>query len=211
MIPGDSGPKPRVDQLPELQRRAVIQALMNEVPLRKVAKMAGCSLGAIHDYKRKYIIPQLQTPHENLIDQQTRELPKLSKEDKIELKAEQNPERHEQLRTNVQRSQVKEVLRASPVKRRVEKLWHFTAKNLQRASKATTKDGKQDFTPLPGLLNQAHKNLELQGKLSGEIGSGSSGPSVAIQIVYPGAEPPAREATIIDVTAGTKIGSRNSR
>ena len=227
MLVTENGPKHSIDKLPDLQRRAVIQAIMNEVPLRDVAKMAGCSLGSVHRYKQQFVIPTLQDHKINLWDQQVEALPKLNADERKAIESELCPEviQNTQLE-QLERRGTKVLMRASPVKSRAEKLWRFTARNLGRAQKAqrtvAMPDGSlapvgQDFGVLAPLLNQAHKNLEIQGRLSGELihGNGAGGgPSVAIQIVMPGQSAgasPIAETVTIDVSDGhlsAKIGGK---
>ena len=75
---------------------------------------------------------------------------------------------------------------------RLEKLWNRVDRNLDKAKNAVrtrTIDGvevweEQGLAAIAPLMNQAHKNLELLGKVTGEIET-SAGANVAIQIVLP--------------------------
>ena len=90
---------------------------------------------------------------------------------------------------------------------RLRYTWGLAASKAKAASETTS-----DFAACATLLNQAHKNIEILGKLTGELTERPSGPSIAIQIVVPAgaqvpsfAPGPADDGITYDVT-GEEIG-----
>jgi hypothetical protein len=199
--------KATIDRLPDLQRKAVIDAILRGDPLRSIAAMAGVSFARVRDYRDKHVMPNLRlTPQIDYLA-----------EESTTCKSGQN----EPIQPNVQvlsnqqtaralQTDTKAILRASPVRQRAESLWRYTARNLRRAE-AASKTEKPDFSAIAPLLNQAHKNLEIQGKLSGELATAGSGgaPSVTIQIVMPTAEGPSTvDIDVMGAQIGLKSGQR---
>jgi hypothetical protein len=97
---------------------------------------------------------------------------------------------------------------------RHQQIWDKTWAAVERAENAVrvVRDKKtgellpvgEDVTAIAPLLNQAHRNIEILGAVTGEIkNGGNSGPSVAIQIVCPAAGEPganlADDAVTIDI------------
>lgn len=105
-------------------------------------------------------------------------------------------------------------LRASPFRSRLEKLWERTEKGLDRAESAvrtiTDRDTGElvavgaDVTAIAPLLNQAHKNLEILGQVTGELTRDAQQANQTIYIVTPAVNintaPAEPEPMVIDVT-----------
>lgn len=147
-----------IDNLPEAQRRKVVDALLAGESLRAVAKIAGVSHTQVDRYKRNTVMPALKAA------QQVQSLQPLP---------ETNMEAIRQ-----QAVLTRDIVRASPFRDRLEKLWERTDKALDKVEKT------QDLAPMAPLLNQAHKNCEMLGRATGELESAANN-SVAIQIVMP--------------------------
>jgi len=171
----------KIDCLPPALKAAVIDGIIKGRPLREIAKLVPCSPTVIMRYRDAVVIPSLtgkplgdpRSPSPVQPAGQTVQL------------AEQmdTPTSSTRGHTNI-----RDMVRASPVRERVQKLWDRTDKLLDKV------DEKESLIAVaPGLLNQAHKNVELLAKMTGEIqdGRGGGGPAVAVQIVYHGSEPPA--------------------
>lgn len=108
----------------------------------------------------------------------------------------------------------KQAITATPFHDRLQATWTRIERVLDRAEHAVqvTEDGDavgEDLAILAPLLNQAHKNLELLGKASGELQDKAAAPSIAIQIVVPAAsvQPRMSDEGYIDV-GGAEIGSK---
>lgn len=94
---------------------------------------------------------------------------------------------------NLTKEVAEKLLQASPFRQRLESLWVRTDKALNRAESAVrvvSVEGAMvavgaDLSAMAPLLNQAHKNVELQGHVTGELGQQQNGPSIAIQINVP--------------------------
>jgi hypothetical protein len=163
-----------IDELPEVQRREVVDALLAGKSLRQVGKIAGCSHSVIQDYKRRTLLPALRQAQEV---QAFQPLP---------------PTNREALQQQARLT--KDIIQASPFKDRLEKLWDRTDKALDRAESAVRvvldeDTGKlvavgPDVSAIAPLLNQAHKNVELLGRVTGEL-EVAAGSNIAIQIVLP--------------------------
>lgn len=91
----------------------------------------------------------------------------------------------------------RDIVQASPFRERLENLWNRTQKAADRAEKAVrvVKDQESgelvpvgpDVSAIAPILNQAHKNVELLGRVTGELQENTGRANVAIQIVIPNA------------------------
>ncbi len=96
---------------------------------------------------------------------------------------------------NLTKDVAEKLLQASPFRQRLESLWVRTEKAVTRAETAvrtvTDRDTGElvaagpDVSAIAPLLNQAHKNLELLGQVTGELQSAQGSGSTTIQIVTP--------------------------
>lgn len=147
-----------IDNLPEAQRRKVVDALLAGQSLRQVASLAGVSATSVRDYRVNILLPAIKTA------QQVQAIQGLSKPNS-ELAAEQS-------------TLTRDIVRASPFRERLESLWQRTDKALDKVEKT------KDLAPMAPLLNVAHKNCEMLGRATGELEQ-SAGNAVQIQIVMP--------------------------
>lgn len=188
----------KIDKLPLTQKQAVIDAILRGESLRKVAALAGCSAMVVSRFRDNVVLPSLGTHrpgHDPLQPRQpsTSDTPA--------------PKQCPDSPLAVSKDETKLIARASPVRQRLQHLWEKTDKFIGQV------DGKDRTAP--GLLAQAHKNIELLAKVTGEIDSrAGSGPSIAVQIVMPAtsAEPAITvegNQTVIDVP-GVRIGLKSS-
>lgn len=151
--------KAHIDNLPENKRRKVLDALLRGESLRKVAKMAGVSHTVVSDYKRKVMIPALKTAQQF---KENQPLPETRGQHLAET-------------ANLTR----DIVKASPFMERHEFLWGKVTQGIEKAENAvrvvTDRETGQlmsvgpDVGVLAPLLNQAHKNLELLGQVTGEL------------------------------------------
>jgi hypothetical protein len=83
---------------------------------------------------------------------------------------------------------------ASPFRDRLEQLWGRTDRALTQAEQ------DKELSVIAPLLNQAHKNVELLGRVTGELEVAS--PMIAIQIVCPVTDqrPSTAAAQIVDIS-----------
>ncbi len=196
----DYKPVHAIDLLPPATKAAVIDGILAGGSLRDIGKIAGVSAATVMRYRDKVILPSLGVKRSKLNSPITVETPATGATLPAIPMSTQD--------ITVQRASTKDVMRASPVKERLEKLYGRTDRLLDRA------EGNDKLVGLsPGLLNQAHKNVEMLAKLTGELqdGRGGGGPAVAIQIVYHGAQAPEvamNESGVIDAP-GIKIGIRS--
>jgi hypothetical protein len=147
-----------IDNLPEVQRRKVVDALLAGQSLRQVSKIAGVSATQVNIYKRKVIMPAI------------------SKASQLQ-SFQPLPSDNSQLAT--QQTQIaRDLVRVSPFRDRLELLWNRTEENLGKAEKAA------EYGNAAKLLSVGHKNLELLGRVTGELESITT--QVAVQIVMPG-------------------------
>lgn len=91
-----------------------------------------------------------------------------------------------------QASLTKDILQSSPFQERLQKLWERVERNLDRI------EGSPDLQNLAPLLNQAHKNLAILGRATGELET-SAAVGLAIQIVLPAPMPAAPDEPDQDV------------
>jgi hypothetical protein len=151
-----------IDNLPEVQRSKVVDALLAGQPLRKVAKLVGISAQQVGEYKTKVLLPAILTAQK--------------------VQALQGVTKPNAVRVAEQTSLTRDIVKSSPFRERVEKLWGVTDESIEKAKA----DG--DIHLLAPLINQAHKNCEILGRATGELESVANN-SVAIQIVYPASQP----------------------
>lgn len=135
-------------------RKQVVDALLQGKSLREVGKIAGVSHTVVQDYKRKVFIPALKTA------QQIQSLQPLAASN-LEVAQEQI-------------GLTRTIVSASPFRDRLEKLW----------AKCETAVETAEIQQLAPILGQAHKNLEMLGRATGELESVTNN-SVQIQIVVP--------------------------
>jgi transposase len=166
-----------IDELPEVQRRQVVDAILEGKSSRYIAKIAGCSHSVVNQYRRRTVLPAIQKAQQV---QAFQPLPRTT------LEALQQ-----------QTVLTREIVQASPFRDRLEKLWQRTEKAADRAERAVrvVKDEKSgelvpvgpDVSAIAPILNQAHKNVELLGRVTGELQENTGRANVAIQIVIPNA------------------------
>ncbi len=199
MNASDYRPANAVDALPPATRAAVIDGILKGAKFRDIAKICGLSAATILRYRDKVVLPSLQVqPGKQPMRQAT-------SHETVAVPTSIPLSRHVPA---LQPIATQDVMRTSPVRDRVQSLWATTHKAVRKAS-----GDDKHFGALPGLLNQAHKNVEMLAKLTGELqdGRGGGGPAVAIQIVYHGAQAPEvamNETGVIDAP-GIKIGIRS--
>ena len=161
-----------IENLPEAQRKKVLDALITGVSLRKIGEMAGCSVTAVMAYKKRVVKPALKLAHQVQSFQQVDSI------DSVKVAS------HAAL--------TRDIVQASPFAARLEKLWQRVDKSLDKAESAVrtkTIDGvevweEQGLQAIAPLMNQAHKNLELLGRVTGELEVAAVS-NIAIQIVLP--------------------------
>ena len=147
-----------IDNLPEAERRKVVDALLAGETLSTVGKMVGISAVAVKAYKDRVIVPAIKAAQ---------------KVQAIQGIPPTNAETIQQ-----QTALTRDIVRASPFLDRLEKLWERTDRALDKAETAS------ELAVMPGLLNQGHKNLELLGRVTGELETPAQ-QQIAIQIVMP--------------------------
>lgn len=163
-----------IDSLPKEKRQKVIDALMRGESLRSVAKIAGVSFQSIDAYKRKIVLPALRMA---------------SKVQAIEQVGGDS--------ASIIESQARltnSIVAASPFRERLEYLWGTTKKAITQAEQ------DKELNVMAPLLNQGHKNVELLGRVTGELEV--STPSIAIQIVCPVTDqrPSTAAAQVVDIS-----------
>lgn len=157
-----------IDSLPAERRQKVVDALLRGESLRDVAKVAGVTHQAIARYKRVIVMPAIRAAQKVQAAQQLTDTSASVVESQTRL--------------------TKAIVAASPFRDRLEELWSRTDKALTQAEES------KELGVMAPLLNQAHKNVELLGRVTGELEV--SAPMVAIQVVCPveirpaGPEPP---------------------
>lgn len=163
-----------IDSLPKEKRQRVIDALMRGESLRSVAKIAGVSFQSIDAYKRKIVLPALRMAS------------KVQAAEQVSGDSASIIESQARL--------TKAIVHGSPFRDRLEQLWGRVDRSLTQAEES------KELTVMAPLLNQAHKNVELLGRVTGELEV--STPMVAIQIVCPVTEnrPSAAAAQTIDIS-----------
>jgi transcriptional regulator with XRE-family HTH domain len=165
-----------VDNLPEALRRQVVDALLAGESLRTVAKLAGCSHLAISDYKKRIVVPAIEKAQriQNLHQPELSGFPQASSQTAL----------------------TRDIIRTDPFRERLEALWSRTNEALDASA-----PGTQYFNLFANILNQAHKNLELLGRVTGDLADDKA-PSVAIQIVLPSVS---HDSPVIDIDPAIEI------
>jgi len=181
-----AGAKSRIEELPEVTRRKVISALLEGKSLRKVAEIAGISHTQVALYKNTIFAETLREA------EQLQSIQQLAKPDSVRFDSVSDTTK---LTENL--------IKTSPFRERLEKLWVRTDRALDKAEKAVrvVKDSQgnvvdiaEDLGAIAPLLNQAHKNVALLGKATGELIEAPQ-IQVGVQVVMPAA-PAATPATI---------------
>jgi hypothetical protein len=170
--------KNSIDQLSEAHRQKVLDALLAGKSTVDVARIANCTKQTVIEYREKVLLPAVKTAKSI----QSLTLANLAA-DNLHASVGNHPK--DDMATTVRLT--KDHIRSSPFLERLEKVWN-------RVDSALDHSGPEsDRFPLhAALINQAHKNLELLGRVTGELESEKT-PSVAIQIVIPNnsaAQPP---------------------
>jgi|SRR5581483_5628499 len=180
-----------INELPESTRSKVLDALLAGASLRECAKIGGVSHEAVKTYKQNVFLPAV---HKARQIQALQGLPTSDTQKAIE---------HISL--------TRDVIQTSPLRDRLQFLWSESEDAVKRAKRAVrvVKDPASgelvpvgpDVAAIAPVLNQAHKNCELLGRVTGELESAPSA-NIAVQIVMPGApqNPPAAELPYIDVS-----------
>lgn len=177
---GFVNPVPVIDQLPQDERQKVLDRFMAGESNASIARSIGLSRGTVSSYRRRYVLPTLQA-----LGQVGSHQHGISVPDTLLPVAQQS-------------------LRSSPFQERLRATWERIERVLERAENAVqvTADGDpvgEDLAVLAPLLNQAHKNLELLGKASGELLDKSAAPTISIQVVVPAGATVAQQAAEGDV------------
>lgn len=163
-----------IDSLPSEKRQKVLDMLLRGEPLRDVAVIAGVSHQAIARYKRRVVIPAIRTA--------------------AKVQAIEQVSGNSASIIESQTRLTKAIVTSSPLRDRMEQLWGRTDRALTQAEK------NKELSVIAPLLNQAHKNLELLGRVTGELEV--SAPTIAIQIVCPVTDqrPSTAAAQIVDIS-----------
>lgn len=163
-----------------------------------IGRSLGISAQSVGNYRRKVVHPALRTAGQIALTQR-------NGPDNITL-------------TSQDSELAKQVITSSPLRQRLDALGSRIDNILTRAENAVqcVPDSEGNLVPiaddlsiLAPLYNQAHKNLEVLGKLTGELQDKAPAPSIAIQIVVPAAsvQPRMSDEGYIDV-GGAEIGSK---
>jgi hypothetical protein len=201
--------------LPAAKKQAVIEAILNGIPLRRIAEMAGCNFNSVKRYRDEKVIPQLQSQPEREF---TAAVKKRAKVPAVQapqaIHVSQNNAIHHDTKSitplESAENTARQIVRASPVRERLQKLWERTDGYLDKIAADDELLGLAS-----GLLNQAHKNVELLAKVTGEIARGEHTTHVSVNIVMPTAIGNANvprvdndDPVVIDVGSAAKIGFR---
>jgi hypothetical protein len=165
-----------IDQLPEAQRKKVVDALLAGTALRKVAVLAGVSHTQVAAYKRKVILPALQTARK------VQDLNRVSGDVVGDT------------RNAIALTQA--VIQADPFIARAKALEEDRARIKAKAEE------KEDLRAWSSLDKNDLSNLELHARLAGRLND-TPQTQVAIQIVCPAGMPTAE--TPISETLGPVI------
>jgi hypothetical protein len=174
-----------VDQHPEKQK--IIDGILSGRSVRDIARSVNppIEFNAIQRYKARIVRPILGRAEET-----ERLLGELKATPPSTLPPQPSPVALQKAATAIQ-----DAPRLSVFRDRLEKLWQRTDRTLDKAESAVRvgKDeagnpvfGAQDLTPIGPLLAQAHKNVELLARATGELEL-VGGPSLSIQIICPSA------------------------
>lgn len=177
---------PKIDLLDPAIKQMCIDLLLSgeKGAVNRVAKLAGISRQAVGEYKRDHLRPAIKTA--------------------AQVMDSQGIQRDTENGVSVQSQFARDVIKASPVRKRLEALWLTTEDAIKRASyevvRSKDKDGNlvesnvlltgSNAASVAPLLSQAHANLKLLGELTGELGRDAISPTVAIQIVSPAGSAP---------------------
>jgi hypothetical protein len=159
----------------------VIDGLIKGTPLRQLAKISACSLATLSKYRDKVVIPTLSGQLHAKVNKPVNAVVNTPERGEQPLQPVVLPATN--LRLSGEQALAERIASTSPVRERLAKLEGRTERIMDRV------EAGDDLSIMPGLLNQAHKNVELLAKVTGEIQDGR-GPAaqVAIQIVYPHTE-----------------------
>ena len=158
-----------------------------------VAKMAGCSVQAVAAFKKRIFKPALKLAAQIQPYQQVNSL-----------------EISEPVKVAQHAALTRDILGSSPFQERLQRLWHRTEKALDKAETAVReiKDTHgnvvalaDDLSAVAPLLNQAHKNVLILGRATGELET-SAAVGIAIQIVLPAppnSAPKKDDCDVIDI------------
>ena len=178
-----------IDKLPETKRQQVINAILEGKSLREVAVLAGVAHTAIARYKRCVVTPAIRQS--------------------------QKVAAFEQLTTTaVEQTQAvaigtRNIIACSPFRAQLASLKERTERLLDRAESGirARDDGKPntaDAAACAPLIAQAHKNVELLGRATGELEQ-AAGPQIAVQIVIPASQgPPGTSSPTADVSCSLR-------
>ena len=166
-------PQRAIDNLPEAKRKQALDALLAGKSLRFVASLVGVSHQAVHDYKRRVVMPAIETAQQ--------------------VQAFQSFNCPDSVRAVQHTALTRDIVHSSPFRERLEHLWEKTQNALERAETSVRvvqdeKTGKlvavgPDVAAIAPILNQAHKNVHMLGVATGEIEQVAA--NIAIQIVLP--------------------------
>lgn len=182
---------PKIDNLPAETRKRIMDMLLSGVSEVKVAKVAGVSRPAIHNYKLRVITPAIEAAR---------------KVSAIQPLAGTDIEQATETAT-LQR----QIAKASPVMERLQNLWETNAEALQRAREAVkvVRDAEtgemlpagQDLAVMAPLLGQGYKGVELLARLTGELGGTQSGDvNVSVYLGIPRQQEDDERGPVIDIT-----------
>ena len=181
--------KSKIDNLPEIQRQRVFNALMDGKGLREIGRLAGVSAMAVARYKSNVFRPALKQA------QQIQALKGFTGDIPTDTKAVATVTR--------------DIVRSSPFRDQLASLKDRTERLLDRAESGirARDDGKPntaDAAACAPLIAQAHKNVELLGRATGELEQ-AAGPQIAVQIVIPASQGvPDASAPAVDVSCSLR-------
>lgn len=159
-----------IDALPQAERSKVLDRIMNGESNSSIARSLGIHPSTVANYKKRVVHPALRTA--------------------TQIASVQRNGSECRVLTSQDADTAKQIVISSPFQERLRATWERIERTLDRAENAVqvTEDGDpvgEDLAILAPLLNQAHKNLELLGKASGELMDKAAAPSIAIQVVVP--------------------------
>jgi hypothetical protein len=159
-----------IDNLPPTERQRIIDRLIRGESAGLIAQELDISRAAVQAYKARYIKPALKAADLMASASDTQLFPHVPTHDVL--------------------ANARNLVRTSPTQQRASQVYDMLMKDTRRARAAVqvTKDGDpigEDMAILPPFYNQLHKNLELTGKLTGEIQDKSGAPVVNVQVVIP--------------------------
>ena len=165
-----------IDKLPETQRQLVLNAMLEGQPARKVAAIAGISRQAVCLYKKNRFLPSLRASMQAASNHQVTNTDGINNEPTIQRTVELT----------------RGVISSSPFRAQLASLKDRTERLLDCAESGirARDDGKPntaDAAACAPLIAQAHKNVELLGRATGELEQ-AAGPQIAVQIVIPASQ-----------------------